>query len=713
MAGDEQTLGQELLAAIEGKAPNTFGYKNDNQPGENRPRLRDAVRILLGENKDRAVASWHERHQRERLSWGGTEVCSWIYSDWSFLAEASVSTEIPSAASWCSWFLAFLEATECGDGTCLWFGQRSGGHYPHAGRYEWLLALARDDQAGLKQAESWAQAAKYGLRMKWTYHAGLLLKQRLHDLYMASLDLDIQDLPVAYPIRIVETEGGKAVVHARTINSNTTPILAGTWDNVTKERRFLPPDGGFRARRGDYSWAEIDGIDSAFIRYGSDVYGDNVLPLPPGLLVSDITVGLHLVPWFDEADAPASDKKPSEPQPRPVINSGTRIVLPRDPGRSAPSSSTSLVIPYDGLPLDLKVRVSFPNNRPAGGIIPLIGVSVGPIDNQKKWKQGFAWTIGRQGRGHHRLEASGEQKGGIQVPWGATAIYRLLWDGMKATLLSEAGGLLVKLPTKTALGPGAIVIGLALPKTWVLRDEQLDSEQPRAYIPPFGHVIEIVSGLDEGNGPRPKPQEDKHVRIMASALKSLGFTMTAMRVGGGSAQKYPTGTLFPEAPFPEPATDGLWVAAYGQTRGIKDGKGLLVGETFSIELVRRANAAGVFGIIIDLPVSDGDPLWKEIFTDLAMAWNGARDQGGMPIVAYYALVMPKQPLPKPDPKPEPGPPKPDPSPTPDSSEVIRLRTEIDRLNKLVSDLGTENGLLRTGVGLDAKTIVRRLIALAD
>ena len=371
MAGDERQLRDEMLDAARGKAPRTDFWKRgqafdsyfSGAGSQNIWLMRFATQALQGRDVPwEAVYHYQlgpppgsflvardgpvlvtQPAADDRVytpGFGGSEFMSTIYWVWhlmSHLVLIRAGGEIGARARrWVVLNWVLFRAIQAPDGSLMLFGQRSAGHNPIPSKPDWLFAKASDGDVA--RAERWCKKAGAGLKRSWEFEIGNELLPEMRSTYQESLSIPVEDLqkliPLRVPTDIVKTAEGIAVVHAKNVNPNTPPILAGTlWRD---ERRDIMPTsvlkdekvpGGIRIRQQfDHASARIEGNE---IVYASSLYtggAEQRVPLPGGDLIYHLKLG-NAVPVPDDSD--------SNPDPDSKPDSGTTPKPTRDLGRAA------------------------------------------------------------------------------------------------------------------------------------------------------------------------------------------------------------------------------------------------------------------------------------------------------------------------------------------------------------------------------------------
>jgi hypothetical protein len=336
MAGDERQLRHEMLAAALGKEPDSNFWEQkqafqsyfSGQGSQNIWLMRFATQAL----KDMDVpweAVYHYQlgpPSGSRLvarngslnvvsepapgdtvftpGFGGSEFMSTIYWSWHLMSHVALMKKGGAigakARRWVvlNWLL--FRAIQAHDGSLMLFGQRSAGHNPKPRELDWLFALASGGDLG--RAEKWCKQAGAGLKRGWEFKIGNALKAEMQSAWEEARTMPLEELkslPLRVPTEIVKTTEGLAVVHSATCNSNTPPILAGTfWQNgrrdilPTSDVRGEKVPGGIRIRQKfDHATARIEGGE---IVYASSLYTNGAeqrIPLPGGDVIYHLKLG--------------------------------------------------------------------------------------------------------------------------------------------------------------------------------------------------------------------------------------------------------------------------------------------------------------------------------------------------------------------------------------------------------------------------------------
>lgn len=309
--GDEDLLVVELRSVLLGQKPATEEWKrvgglantlSDGFSGScNKPALAAATRLLvLGDN----VQEWRDFFAASKSRCMGIEAGSRIYLLWVILSVAAVAShpelEKP-ALGWLSYVLDLLRRMQAPDGRLLLVGQRSAGHPPDPGLWEWFVAMVFLGDVG--RAESWCKQFGVGLKKRWEYDATKALLGTLQD--AAKMGPEPHEMLVAY--HFAAGDGWQAVWTDKTLNPNTGSILGVLW---TPDRiDWLPANGGAHIRE------QFDGAtcalasDGRTLVYASSLYGHAELRLPA-------PAGAPIVPPATvPSPAPVTPAKPRQPHP--------------------------------------------------------------------------------------------------------------------------------------------------------------------------------------------------------------------------------------------------------------------------------------------------------------------------------------------------------------------------------------------------------------
>lgn len=341
MSGDEGALRFCLLDAARGERPrNDIWEKSQGSDAyfsgagsQNIWLMRFATLTLRGRE-----TPWREVYDYQLgRAYGGSEFFSLIYWPWhltSHLALMRSSSPVADlAVRWCALNWALCRELQGSDGSLLFFGQRSAGHKPIPGEMDWLFALASDGL--VRRAESWCKAAGLGLKKSWTYEIGMELRPEMRRSWEASQQIsaaDLESLPLRVPSEIIRTTEGIALVHSRSCNSNTPPILAGTM-GAGGRRTVLPEGGGRRIRqKPDDARARIEGGE---IVYASSLYTggeEQRIPLPGGEVLRHLRLGEHTTD--QPATEPPLDDSPADLRRIADLLEGLKLPR-REQGRQA------------------------------------------------------------------------------------------------------------------------------------------------------------------------------------------------------------------------------------------------------------------------------------------------------------------------------------------------------------------------------------------
>lgn len=280
--GPEDLLTQELLAVLQGKAPATEQWKKgysaartldpDYSGSCNIPLLGAAIRLrLLGDNVD----DWRDFFAASHGRWMGIETGSRIYASWHFLAVAAVA-EHPklrdAALGWLSFGVDLLRRMQAPDGRLLLVGQRSAGHAPDPGLWEWIAATIFGGDVA--RAEAWCKQFGVGLKQRWEYSALKILLPT----FQAAAAMPPEPHEVLSPYHFAEGNGWRAVWTERNLNPNTPPVLGVLWTPAAIQ--WLPDNGGARIREQfDHATCEL-AQDGRSLVYVSSLYGGATLVLP-------------------------------------------------------------------------------------------------------------------------------------------------------------------------------------------------------------------------------------------------------------------------------------------------------------------------------------------------------------------------------------------------------------------------------------------------
>lgn len=347
--GDEDLLRYDLLDATRGREPRSPTWKKSQGSdayfsgvgSQNIYLMRFATQTLRGwETPWEAVYDY----QLGR-SYGGSEFLSLIYWPWHLASHLSLCRSPHPGISeraryWCALNWALCRELQGGDGSLLFFGQRSAGHAPIPREMDYLFALASDGD--IRRAEGWCKRAGVGLGRSWVKEMGEEVRAEMRETWKQSLSITLDtlaSLPLRVPSEIIRTSQGLALIHARTANSNTAPILAGTL-TITGERRTFPEKGGWRFRHHDDAVAWVD-EERWEIAYRSSAFTEGKerrMGLPGGERVRWVKMGIGTGTGTVDTGAGTSEPNPDTPS-RDLSHAAdllSSLLLPRaERGRQA------------------------------------------------------------------------------------------------------------------------------------------------------------------------------------------------------------------------------------------------------------------------------------------------------------------------------------------------------------------------------------------
>ena len=306
--GKEDVITKELLSTVRGIKPPTSLYLRlqgskayfNGTGSQNIWLMWLVARHLNGIEKVETDSLVLQMYDYQLNKWfGGSEFLSSIYWPWHLLSHVAMlrskNEQIKQLAlRWLviNWTL-FGELTGS-NGAVLCYGQRSTGHKPQPGRIDWIHAVAKNDRLLELQAEKWCKEAHLGLRQSWEWEMGQELRRELQHSYRVFEESSQMDLPSSIQLRvpstIIQTTNGVMLVHSRTCNSNTAPILISKYEG--DRLSTLPVDGGFGWRKFDDAVASVD-EDNKRVLYSSAVFTNHTvssMDFPPG----DVKQIIHL-----------------------------------------------------------------------------------------------------------------------------------------------------------------------------------------------------------------------------------------------------------------------------------------------------------------------------------------------------------------------------------------------------------------------------------
>src|SRR5882724_4561481 len=357
----ERLLVEELRAAVLGKPLPSTAYQtvgdlaNSLTSGgsANWPPLGWAVRYIL---KDADAPDQWRNFFSTSMAKGfmGDEEFSAIYWALHLAAVLAVggsarergdSDLASSSLGWLTYWFGVCVLCEAPDGHVILPGLRSAGHPPDPGIKEWVLAIARGDDAQRRRWEDVARQEKLGLKVQWAWLVDVCnaLTDTLHRAFAPLTGKPPEEIPpllppyrLDVPLTVFRTAHGVAAYLTRSDNPNTAAWLAGSW--IDGQESWGPKNGGVSAGRfREHGDDATVGREGTVLHYASSHFGSADVELPPGPAF-EVTLGTGgtAPPPGPPTPVPPTPVPPTPIPPTPDLPS----LEPSNPVPSNPVPST-------------------------------------------------------------------------------------------------------------------------------------------------------------------------------------------------------------------------------------------------------------------------------------------------------------------------------------------------------------------------------------